>query len=45
MDSFGLPMSFGKKAKGTANNLSSKVEKTRREEPVSELYLRSSRFL
>ena len=35
MDSFDLPMTFGKKVKGSSNNLTAKVAKTRREDPVS----------
>jgi len=34
MDSFGLPMSFGKKAKGASDNLSPTVDRTRLDEPV-----------
>lgn len=34
METFGLPMSFGKKVKGVSVNLGAKVEKTRRDDFV-----------
>ncbi|WWC95313.1 hypothetical protein V866_002174 [Kwoniella sp. B9012] len=37
MEGFGLPMSFGKKAKPTASNLKAKVDNTKRFEPKPEI--------
>lgn len=41
MDGFGLPMSFGKKSKAAPVNMTAKLEKSKRAEEVSRVYIQS----